>query len=115
MLKTFECDEYLDFYAYDQSWTDEDKEELRTKYNIFFGTASGTGAVLPLMIFKETYTTWNNKEYTHYVCVVGTEDDGTIRFHKEDNGRFVNSFDAAWLESFIADLSAAKDFVEAEK
>lgn len=86
-----------------QCYTDEDIENLRLVYDVFF-MSKGKESVIPVKVEK----TYKYKGKQKYAIVLGSEDDGTIYFNNAEDVRF----DAAWLDGLIADLRAAKKYLE---
>ena len=91
-----EDDEPMMFSAEDQCWDDDTLKQLKEEYNIIFMTSGD--AVKPVMIIN------TNSKYPLFV--IGSEDDGTLFFHRE-YGQFTNCFSAYWAKSLIADLEEA--------
>ena len=93
------------FCAADQRWDDETLKEIKEKYNIFF-MSNGKDGATPLMLIP--------RPRTSPLIVVGWEDDGSIGFNKNEGG-WEKCFDSYWIESFIADLQAAKEAIDSKK
>lgn len=91
-----EDDEPMMFSAYDQDWDKATLKQLKEKYDIVFMTSGD--AVMPVMIL--------NKDSEYPLLVLGSEDDGTIRFERK-YGQFRNSFCLRWVKPLIADLEEA--------
>ena len=91
-----EDDEPMMFCAEEQCWDDATLKQLREEHNIIFKT-SGHG-VMPVMIL--------NKDSQYPLLVLGSEDDGTIRFQRK-YGSLRNTFSPYWVKSLIADLEEA--------
>lgn len=108
-LRVYEDDETLEIVVEDQSWTKDVLQELRDKYNIFFMN-SGDG-VQPILLIKNEYE-HNGETCVNALFVIGKEDDGKIWFNKYVMSEFDYSADVYWIDSLIADLTAAKKFAE---
>lgn len=91
-----EDDDIMYISAYDQRWDSATLKQLRDEYNIVFMTAGD--AVHPVMVL--------NKDSDCPLLVVGSEDDGTIYFHRR-HGQFRNCFSPYWVEHLISDLQEA--------
>lgn len=91
------------FFAVDQCWDAETLKEIKEKYNIFF-MSNGKDAATPLMVIP--------RPGMNPLIVVGWEDDGQIGFDKDQYGNWVKTFSAGWIDSFIADLQAAKEAID---
>lgn len=91
-----EDDDTMYIRAFDQRWDAATLKQLRDEYNIVFMTAGD--AVHPIMIL--------DKDSDHPLLVVGSEDDGTIYFHRR-YGQFCNCFSPYWVDHLIADLQEA--------
>lgn len=94
--------EELCISAEDQWWNPEALKELREEYNIIF-MSSGRGCKPILVIPRENESP---------LVAIGVEDDGTVYFKRDDYGNYANSFDSGWIDSLIADLKAAKEFIK---
>lgn len=90
---------YLRITAEDQSWNKETLKQLREEHDIIFMSA-GDG-VTPIKIFKYG---------EHYGVVLGSEDDGTMRFERYF-GDFKHGFSDYWIDFLIADLQEAKRYI----
>lgn len=99
-----EDDETMIFSAKDQRWDDDTLKQLREEYNIIFMT-NGDG-VLPVMII--------NKDSKYPLLVIGSEDDGTLYFHRK-YGQFEHCFSAYWTKYLIADLEKALEICNENK
>lgn len=108
-LSAIEDDEALIIWAKNQAWTKKALKELKSQYNIFFMT-NGDG-VHPIMVLKHKYKV-GNEERIEAQCVIGDEDDGTIKFEKLNPSYFKNTFSTYWINSLIADLTAAQKFAK---
>lgn len=97
--------ELLGISAEDQWWNKEALAELRDTYNIIF-MSSGRGCKPILVIPRENESP---------LVAIGVEDDGTVYFKRDDYGNYANSFDSGWIDSLIADLQAAKEFIKSLK
>lgn len=91
-----EKDEPMMFVAEDQHWDKTTLKQLKEEYDVVFMT-SGNG-VMPIMII--------NKDSDNPLFVIGSEDDGTIRFDRK-YGSFSNCFSFYWAKALIADLEEA--------
>lgn len=94
--------EMLGISAEDQWWNGEALKELRDEHNIIF-MSSGVGCI-PIMVIP--------RENESPLVAIGVEDDGTVYFKRDDYGNYANSFDSGWIDSLIADLQAAKEFIK---
>lgn len=86
--------------AENQTWDKQTLQQLKDDYNIIFMT-NGNG-VSPVKIVRMD---------NGYGVAIGSEDDGTIFFNKSF-GNYENSFHSLWIDSLIADLQAAKSYIE---
>ena len=86
--------------AENQTWDKQTLQQLKDDYNIIFMT-NGNG-VSPVKIVRMG---------NGYGVAIGSEDDGTIFFNKSF-GNYENSFHSLWIDSLIADLQAAKSYIE---
>lgn len=86
--------------AEDQTWDEQTLQQLKDDYNIIFMT-NGDG-VSPVKIVRMG---------NDYGVAIGSEDDGTIFFNKSFEN-YENSFHSLWIDSLIADLQAAKSYIE---
>ena len=86
-------DESMMFVAENQCWDKTTLKQLKEEYNIIFMTSGD--AVKPIMII--------DRNYSEPLIVIGSEDDGTIYFHRK-YGQFENCFSSYWIKSLIADL-----------
>lgn len=89
-------DEPMMLCAEEQCWDDDTLKQLRDEYNIIFMT--GGDGVTPVMVL--------NKDSDNPILVLGSEDDGTIKF-KRRYGNFVNAFSSYWAKFLIADIEEA--------
>lgn len=94
--------EKLCISAEDQWWNSEALAELQDEHNIIF-KSSGRGCKPILVIPRENGSP---------LVAIGTEDDGTVYFKRGYYGNYANSFDSGWIDSLIADLQAAKEFIK---
>jgi hypothetical protein len=94
--------ETLGISAEDQWWNAEALKELRDEYNIIF--MSSGAACNPILVIP--------RENESPLVAIGVEDDGTVYFKRDDYGNYANSFDSGWIDSLIADLQAAKEFIK---
>ena len=85
-------------WAEDQRWDKETRKELKEKYNIIFN-----GGVRPIMVVRR------DDERVDPLLIVGSEDDGTIRFTRKYS-TFDGAFDIGWTKSFIENLKDAAEF-----
>ena len=108
-LSVYEDNKILIISVEDQSWTEDALQELRDKYNIFFMT--GGDGVQPILLLKNEYE-YNGEVRQNSLFVIGSEDDGTIQFHKYNMANFDNAASTNWIDSLIADLTATKKFAE---
>lgn len=86
--------------AEEQTWDDATLKELRDKYNIFFNSHG----VRPVMLVPSS-----NKEGC--CVVIGSEDDGVIKFRRDMFGNFMDAMSPHWIEDLIKDLTDAKEYV----
>lgn len=77
-------------------------QELRDEYNIIF-MSSGLGCKPILVIPRENESP---------LVAIGVEDDGTVYFKRSSCGQYENGFDSGWIDSLIADLRAAKEYIK---
>lgn len=80
-------------------------KELRDEHNIIF--MSSGAACKPILVIP--------REHEAPLVAIGVEDDGTVYFKRDDYGNYANSFDSGWIDSLIADLQAAKEFIKGLK
>lgn len=90
---------YLRITAEDQSWNKKTLKQLRDEHDIIFMSA-GDG-VIPVKVFKYG---------KHYGIVLGSEDDGTMRFERYFSD-FKHGFSDYWIDFLIADLQEAKRYI----
>lgn len=95
-----EYDEPFMLSAEDQNWDDATLKQLRDEYHIFF--MSSGDSVTPIMVTGKK---------DNPLIVIGSEDDGTISFHREA-GCYQNLMSAYWIPHLIADLEAAKTYCD---
>lgn len=86
--------------AENQVWDKQTIQQLKDDYNIIFMT-NGDG-VNPIKVVKIG---------NGYGVAIGSKDDGTIFFNKSF-GNYENSFHSSLIDSLIADLQAAKSYIE---
>lgn len=87
--KEIDCEYYS---AEDQVWDDATLNELWEKYHIIYN-----GGIKPVkIVFREN---------DNPLCVLGSEDDGTLYFKKYyKTNDYMNSFDMSWLSNIISQL-----------
>lgn len=95
-------DEPLYLSARNQEWDDATLKQLRDDYHIFF--MSGGNGVIPVMVLPV-------KSSADPLIVLGSEDDGTIRFGRQ-YGQFQNCFSSYWAPYLVSDLAAAKAYAD---
>lgn len=87
--------------AENQEWDDATLAQLRKEYNIFYER----GTYIPVMLYRFSKKSGG-------MIVFGFEDDGTIRFTRNECGSFDDVMSLYWVDDLIQDLTDAKEYVE---
>lgn len=88
-------------WAENQEWDDATLAQLRKEYNIFYER----GTYIPVMLYRFSKKSGG-------MIVFGFEDDGTLYFPKDENGKFKYMFHINSLKSVMNELNNICDYVQ---